>query len=379
MVKDPRLKDFQRLANTVNGVVTDRAIRHALFLERLKAHHVNEIVKFLNNQVFPDILRQTKGELRRIINRPKTFQDRRLRELAQANYQVLRVGMRTARGRFSDDLKALALSEAEWQTSVLRTAVPSVFGLDFVTPAPALLEQLVTSSPFEGKVLREWFDDVGRYAGGMLNKEIKLGIAAGESIPTIVRRVRGIKDKGVSVFGKVRNASEAVVRTAVAQVTNDVRFKTFEANSDVVKGWQFVATLDAGTTEICMSLDGNTYLLGEGGADQPPLHFRCRSMGVPWLRSWKELGIKLKEPPPGTRMAKQYRDGKKAMNGRVPEKTTYPEWWKQQSRDAQNKALGIGKADIMRRGKVPWTDLVDGNGNPLTLKELIELEASIVG
>lgn len=69
----------------------------------------------------------------------------------------------------------------------------------------------------------------------------------------------------------------------------------------------------------------------------------CRSTTVPVLKSWKQLGINLKEAPAGTRAS---------MNGQVPAKLNYLQWLKSQSVSTQNEALGVGRAKMFRSGKL---------------------------
>jgi hypothetical protein len=88
------------------------------------------------------------------------------------------------------------------------------------------------------------------------------------------------------------------------------------------------------------------------------------------LKSWKELGIKLKDAPPGTRAS---------MNGQVAARTTYPEWLRKQPIAVQEEALGVGRAALFRRGVVPIERFVDRRYNPLNLRQLEELEERLAG
>jgi hypothetical protein len=87
----------------------------------------------------------------------------------------------------------------------------------------------------------------------------------------------------------------------------------------------------------------------------------CRCTTIPVLKSWQALGINLKEAPTGTRAS---------MNGQVPATMTYGEWLAGQSDSIQNEALGIGKAQLFRDGKINVGDFVNNEGRILTLNEL---------
>ena len=49
---------------SVNDIITDRAIRHSVYLERYKTGVVNDIIALLNSSVEPKLVRQIEKELR---------------------------------------------------------------------------------------------------------------------------------------------------------------------------------------------------------------------------------------------------------------------------------------------------------------------------
>jgi len=193
-----------------------------------------------------------------------------------------------------------------------------------------------------------------------------------------------------------RRHATTVTRTAVNHVSNFARDAVYQENADVVKGVRYVATLDARTTQICASLDGRVFEVGQG--ERPPLHMQCRSTTVPVLRSYKELGIDLLEAPAGTRAStswwrrtpketKRYYAGLSAaeknavrasLSGQVPASTTYGPWLKRQPRSFQDEVLGPAKADLFRRGHVPIRRFTDHVNRPLTVAELQRLERDII-
>lgn len=364
LMVDPRVP---RLSATTNGQLVDRAIRHALFLERLKTGEVKSVINFYNKHVFPDLLREYEGRVARAFYKgidPGPWTTNRLKEVISSAHQQMRVGTRVAYKNLEGSLKDIALSEAKWQTEAMSEAVPKAFGLDFRSPSPGLLQSFVSKNPFDGRLTKKWFSDLSNGLKVEAQKQLGIGLAAGEPLPKIVSRFRG-------ALQMTRRHAETIVRTSVTHISNLSRQATYDANQDVVKGWQFIATLDSRTTDICMSLDGRVYPVGEGAKDMPPLHHQCRSTTAPILKSWEELGIsRLKEAPAGARAS---------MTGLVPSKMTYGGWLAQQERWVIDQALGPARAKLFLRGKVPLPRFVNDAGKSLTLKQLEELEKRLGG
>ncbi|MCP4256862.1 MAG: hypothetical protein GY774_04945 [Planctomycetes bacterium] len=173
--------------------------------------------------------------------------------------------------------------------------------------------------------------------------------------------------KGVNSSSLVRRA-QAIARTAVTQIANDVRFKSFDREEEV-RGVLFVATLDHRTSNVCKVLDGEFYK--EGNASRvPPLHVNCRSTLVPILRgeSLKSAKDKLSRPAVEVKSVKQLEEkGLRTKGGRIrkPSKTgrsplkgiqknsyvTYEQWLKLQPVAYQKEILGNKAFKIFRDTK----------------------------
>jgi SPP1 gp7 family putative phage head morphogenesis protein len=308
--------------------------------------------------VFPDVLERLANRLDRLKGRGlQSTRTKQLSDLVASLGRTLQVGFRNARKELEPRLAAIGLTEAEFQASVINKA--SGIKFDLLLPSAAQLREIVTGQPFQGKLLREWFDNLSATAKGEIQTAVRVGIAEGESTAQMVRRVRGTPSGAEGVFGKTRRQTEAVVRTAVNHTTTQAREAVYKNNDDVVKGVLWVATLDARTTQICMGLDGKVFPVNEG--PRPPAHINCRSTTAPVLKSWKELGIDLKEAPAGTRAS---------MNGQVPAKLTYGEWLKRQPAAIQDDALGPTRAKLFRSGKVKIDRFTDDRNRPLNLEQL---------
>lgn len=347
--------------SNVNEQILENAIRHAVNLEQLKNSEVRKLIKFFNTEVEPDIVAQIEKSLGR-----GTFTEARLKDLRKANKAIVTSGYKQLQKDCSASLKDIGVTEAEWNQAMLKKTVPVEF--DFKTPHLGTLKANIANSPCHGKLLSEWFDGLSRQTASRVSQQINIGIANGESIYHITRRIRGTRAAGYAdgILQESRRNIESVVRTAVSHSANRSSEEVYKANTDMIKGVQLVATLDSKTTEICMSYDGKVYNVDDG--PRPPFHHQCRTRTVPVIKSWKELGIDLKEAPAGTRAS---------MNGQVSAKKTYPQWLKSQSAKVQNEALGPTRAKLFREGKVT-VDKFTKDGRLLSLQELRKREGLTV-
>jgi len=162
-----------------------------------------------------------------------------------------------------------------------------------------------------------------------------------------------------------------VTRTAINHVGQHAREAVFAENKQVVGHVQWLAVLDSRTSQICASLDSQTYEINKG--PRPPAHANCRSVMIPVVKPPEGIpGIDSSKLPVGERAA---------MGGPVPGKVTFGPWLKKQSAAVQNEILGVGKGKLFRRGKVPIERFSDVSGanavRPLSLAELEAIEAKL--
>jgi SPP1 gp7 family putative phage head morphogenesis protein len=357
MPVDPRLSVVTK--GTVNNRLAARAIRHATALEGYKNAEVRKIISLLNDGVIPDLLSEYQKRLLKITQRgfdTSASTTKRLRDMIKATDGMTRGLISQVGDELAGDLSKLALAESDWQLAALTDVVP--VKIDFLTPSPDLLRSIVEERPFDGHLMKDWFDKLATDTQHKVVQQVQIGLVRGDTVPQLVNRIAGTKEEA-GVMDITRRNAEAIVRTAATHTTVQAREITYEENDDSIKGIQIVATLDARTTEICMGQDGKIYPVGEG--PRPPFHYNCRSTTVPVLKSWKELGINLKEAPDGTRAS---------MDGQVPEKVTYGDWLKDQSEAIQNEALGPARAELFRNGEVTIDQFVNDKGKLLTLDEL---------
>jgi len=376
------LPKLPELPTTVNELIADRAIRHALYLERYKTQVANDLLTQFNNSLEPALVAKIEKSLRRVTGKSK-----RLQALFKYNGELVRDEYIAMQAKLYSQLKDFTDVESSWLIKTLENTTP--IAVDFVAPSAGMLKALVTTQPMEGALVKDWFGKLAKDTAFAVNRQIQMGMIEGEGIAKIVRRIKGTRAANYddAILNISRRHLNAVVRTSVKNVSDAARDETYAANSDVVKGIQWISTLDSRTCLTCMNLDGKVFDIGE----KPGVpHFGCRCGDAPVLRSWKELGIPgLKELPPGTRASsaitkaekkriRKLPKGEKAeimskLNGQVPATQTYPAWLKKQTVDVQNDALGTPRAKMFRSGQLKLNEFIDRRNKPLTLKELEKL------
>lgn len=291
--------------------------------------------------------------------------------------EIYRAAMERARVKSFGALHDLAEDELAVTAETLDRYV---LGVSFTTPSTRGLWASVTALPAaEGSTLAELFDAMRIGSSQAVVQALQVGMAEGETIDQMVRRVRGevvkparwARDENgrrVRIPGEysggamdtTTQGARALVRTATMHVSNAAREALYQANADIIKGYQYVATLDADDCIVCGAYDGTGYGLDEARPSLP-LHPHCRCLYVPVLKSWQELGIALKEAPAGTRAS---------MDGQVPENETYSDRLRKASPERRVAMLGPSRARLYEQG-VPLSAMVEG-GKILTLDDIAQ-------
>jgi SPP1 gp7 family putative phage head morphogenesis protein len=222
---------------------------------------------------------------------------------------------------------------------------------------------------------------------------IKSNGTFGEQIASISiqqqRKIKGIVKQGM-ISGKAINniandvgklgilqstvQTRTLIRTAITETSAFVANETYKLNDDVVKGYQYVATLDSRTSLICGRLDGKIYALDSKSAPKPPQHFNCRSTTVPVIKSSDQL-LATKNNRLQKRKLKRLSPTRRAsMNGQVPARLNYSDWLTKQNNDIKLTILGSQKrVDIFNTGKLKLTQFSNREGKLLSLEKLEQL------
>jgi SPP1 gp7 family putative phage head morphogenesis protein len=331
-------------------------IEHQVYLQRYSKNVVGKILSLLDKSE-RQARKDLTSRLEKITERgsdlgPTTT--KRLNKLVDS----LGVIRADAYKRMHQTLKGELVDFAGYESVFQTQAIESAIGIGVAASAPTLtqLKNIATRQPFRGRLLKEWVSDLSAADKKRFKDAISIGMVEGLGPRQIASRVT--KGLGVS-----RHQAEAITRTAVNHVANATFTEVGKANEDLVKGRQWLATLDGRTSLICIDLDGKVFKLG-GRA--PPAHIQCRSTMTYVLKSWKQAGIERENTTPEFRAS---------MNGLVPGKVKYKEWLKTRSPDFQDEVLGKSRGALFRDGDLSVASrFTDASGRSYTLDQLKKRE-----
>lgn len=385
--------------STANEQVLDKLVRHQTFLMRYAASQTKEA---------RDVMLETEDKVRMItlryadlleglpITSPRA--QKLLQQMTQDIAQARDEGWDKIIEKDLKDAPQFAQVEQAATLNALQAPMPVQLGLQ---PLPsALLRKIARSTPFEGRTLKEWLERTRDVDVQAIVATAKTGIIQGDTPTQLARRVLGTKQLDYK-DGQTRRRTfrnlEAVYLTVTNGISNQVKQELYRENKDVIHTELFVATLDFRTTLICASNDGKQYPVNKGPV--PPLHFRCRSLRVPYINPdnlgerpfnpatermllaefAEEHGLSTirarAELPKGNVSAynKFAQRRKRELIGRVPATQNFQTWLRNQSPQFQDEYLGVRKAKIFRQGKLTLDKFVSRDGYELTLPQLEKL------
>lgn len=322
----------------MNQSLIDSTIRNQVYLERLKAEQVGRFTKFL---------RQIDKDLRERLTREDltAYSRTRFERLLGSVNKNLSEVFKRFQDSLENDLVEIAEYESEFESKALVNAIDQD-GFESVIPSPTQVKSAIFAQPLSvrgadgGKLLQPFIADWSQKDRARVIGVIRQGFFEGQTNFQIIQNLRGTKARNYQdgVLGVVGRNAEAIVRTSVQHVASVARFETWEQNKSVVKGYEWVSTLDSKTTQICAGLDGQKFKLGNG--PKPPAHIRCRSTTV------ATLDAKYDYLDEGATRSSRGPDGKSVATA----DEDYFEWLKKQPAEFQDDALGPIKGKLFRDG-----------------------------
>jgi len=372
-----------------NDNIRDGTFTHEVGLRRLGARLVRDLVKVLN-EADRELLAKIEVRLREIETRGfdrGPFTTARLEalmhELRGVNAEAYnRLGLFLRK-----ELRNLAEYEVEFQAQLVADSVGGdlrfaaqagiqasrgALEVSLVRPSIEQLVSLIEAKPLaDGRPIARWARDLSAGKLDLFERSIQQGMLQGENLRDIMKRFKGSPGSPGLVEIPKRHL-ETWALTAMHHTANEARDQFYDKNRDVVKALVIVATLDDRTCEQCVPRDGKRYTLDHKpighaipwGAGPGRYHPRDRCTSRPELKSWRELGINLKEAPAGTR---------ESMDGAVSASLSAEEWLRKHPERAV-KLYGKERATLFLEGGVSAEDLVKKDGTLWTLSDLRERE-----
>jgi SPP1 gp7 family putative phage head morphogenesis protein len=381
--------------------------RNAIDLNRYSNSVGRQVITTYN-----DIIIDAVNQLRTIDELAAPVKAARLRAILAQLKDSLNTWSGGSITALSTELQGLAELQSDFVTDQLRKALPAGArsAVNTVEISPQFAQSVVTTDPTQlnvvalsddlyaavqgapqtfsltaaqgatitlpnGEVVSKAFRGIAVDQSERFGQVVRNGLLTGETTPSIAKRLIGQLQFGesaktarqlVAAGGELTAVADnqimALVRTSINQVANSASMAVYEANQDITKKYQYVATLDTRTSSICRALDGQEFPYGKGPT--PPQHFNCRSKVVAVI-DYENLGFT--PPPEGTRASK---------DGQVDANMNYSQWLLKQPLAAQEKVLGKGKVPYFNKlaekhgARDAMAKLVRDDGSELSLDDL---------
>lgn len=343
----------------INQQLADIVTRYQVYLERYKAHTVKKFdgtLVLLDAELRKALLAYGSGQLSSLSKRQVTtlINDLTKRTTKLTDAYVVEL---------MSDLKDINAYSKDWEHGFVNRVTTSGTVVAQATADAAW--KLAQEQPIQaiGQLLQPWVDRWQAGVAGKVEAAVRNGYAQGQTVQQVVQALRGTKAakyKDGILSGATRRETEALVRTTIQHTAAMGREAVYDANDDIIEGYQWISTLDSRTTQQCRSLDGRVFKRGQGPL--PPIHVNCRSTTIPMIK-----GVNLAD---GITRASKGADG----GDQVPASKTYYGWLKDQPKWFQDDALGVERAQLFRNGGLSadkFSQLnLDRNFQPLTLDEM---------
>lgn len=352
-----------------NEKLLDESIRHQIDLQHYSNGVVHRIIGLLNNldkKLYADLTLALE-------NLSQTgFNAERLESLLGSVRAINAAAYGLVARELTEELRTFSQYESSYQAQALASVTPIQVHVASISADQAFAAAY--AQPFriskDGAVpMAQYLEGLTSDRAKMIRDAVSLGFVDGETTDSIVRRIKGTKARNYEdgLMAAPRRHLEGMVRTATNHLSNVTRQKTFEANSDIVKSWIFLATLDGRTSITCASLSGKTFPVGLGPV--PPRHINCRSIATPVLKSLKEItGLDIEDFKPTERAS---------MDGVLPADTTFTGWLRSKPAGFQDGVLGSTRGKLFRANEIDVDSFTNRKGVVYSLDDLRKRDAEL--
>ncbi|ASJ54416.1 hypothetical protein BP422_13125 [Brevibacillus formosus] len=223
---------------------------------------------------------------------------------------ITRIQMITHQAAVSQESLMTQHLSSTYQENVYRTIFAIHTGTTIGTAFSVIDERaidFILQYPWSGKNYSQRIWKNRAKLAHVLQEKLVQGFIQGQSNQKMARNL------AVSMDAAYKNAL-TLIRTETTFVANMAATAGYK-KSGVVE-YEFLATLDQRTSELCQEHDGKVYKVADAksGVNLPPLHVKCRSTTVPYFG--KKTGERIALDGEGNRIY-------------VPADITYAEWKEQ--------------------------------------------------
>jgi len=261
----------------INTQLRDISIAHQHMVERYSNLEVQRMMNILDG---------LEEEIRNVLRRKAIISNwtkKRQQVLLAQVSELQKVYHAKLDKMFENDLSDFGVVEAEVALNNLATVLNPVgldISLNIITPEKLLAAakrnkiMLHDGATFSLTQMLRTFkvNDIAR-AEQLLQQGFLLGETGAQMEQKLFRQ--GGK------YNLTRNNARTIVRTGISHMGNTARDMVYSENSDIVKGYQWVSTMDNRTTDICIHRDSMTWFYDAPesstleGPVKPPAHYRC--------------------------------------------------------------------------------------------------------
>lgn len=355
---------------TANEKLSDESLAHSIWVSQYSTGVASRMMKLLNDS---DAELTARLLVAMDALDANSFTVSRLEALLVSVRALNHEAVQSMYAGLSAELQELAQHEAGFQLSLFQFAVPDdVLALHpLVGISPDAVYAAAMARPFQGRLLSEWASSLEADRMTRITNTVRQGFLLGDTTEQIARNVRGHANRGYQdgALQMSRSNAGSIAKTAVGHLAATARQSFATANDDILKGKQWLSTLDNRTSKDCRIRDRLKYTLDNKpvGHKVPYLqgpgkiHFCCRSVETYILKSSEELGIKVGEIKDSSRAS---------MDGQVPADTDYQGWFSRQSFTRQSQIVGVTRARLIRDGGMSPDEFYNDRGEWLTLDQL---------
>lgn len=217
----------------------------------------------------------------------------------------------------------------------------------------------IADAVFAGATPKEVWRNQGAALHRAITREVRIAsLDPKATTQALVTRIVGDAETP-GLMRRAAKTAKTLTEGVTLAVAGQAQQALLRSADDVLSGYRWSARFDSKTCMVCGGLDGKLFTLtGEPVGHQtplqggPPRHPGCRCVLVP-----EPLQTGVGAALPGA-------------DGTLSRGPTFEQWLSRKSDKFKRQYFGPGRLELWKDGKLTLTDLLDMQGNPLTLEQL---------